>query len=56
MGADDGATLPRSAAGAERFFTARYGLHVLGACGHFVQREQPGAVVDAFRAAVRAKG
>jgi pimeloyl-ACP methyl ester carboxylesterase len=51
MGNDDGATLPQSAAGAEQHFRARYALRVLDDCGHFVQRENPGAVVDAFRAA-----
>jgi pimeloyl-ACP methyl ester carboxylesterase len=56
MGKEDGATLPQSAAGAEQFFDARYTLRVLEDCGHFIQREQPAAVIDAFREAARANG
>jgi pimeloyl-ACP methyl ester carboxylesterase len=52
MGQDDGATLPRSASGTERLFTTRYDVRVLPACGHFIMREQPAAVIAAFRAAV----
>jgi pimeloyl-ACP methyl ester carboxylesterase len=50
MGKNDGATLPHSAAGADRLFSARYALQVLPDCGHFIAREQPGAVFNAVRA------
>jgi pimeloyl-ACP methyl ester carboxylesterase len=53
MGGDDGATLPHSAAGKEHLFTAGYALHVVPNCGHFLQREQPRAVISAARTALR---
>jgi pimeloyl-ACP methyl ester carboxylesterase len=54
MGRDDGATLPQSAAGKERFFRAAYTLQILDDCGHFVQREQPQTVIDAVCSAALA--
>jgi pimeloyl-ACP methyl ester carboxylesterase len=53
MGRDDGATLPASAAGKERFFTASYRLEIIAGSGHFLQREQPEAVLGAARSALR---
>lgn len=46
-GADDGATLPETSAGKERFFLGKYVRRVLPGVGHFIQREQPEAVIDA---------
>jgi pimeloyl-ACP methyl ester carboxylesterase len=45
MGAADGATLPSSAAGKERLFTASYRLAILDDCGHFIPRERAREVV-----------
>lgn len=53
MGQDDGATLPSSAAGREQLFGAEYRVDVLPACGHFLQREKPAAVIAAVRDAMR---
>jgi pimeloyl-ACP methyl ester carboxylesterase len=53
MGRDDGATLPDSAAGKEERFVGGYSLDILPNCGHFLQREQPRAVIAAVRAALR---
>jgi pimeloyl-ACP methyl ester carboxylesterase len=52
MGRDDGATLPNGATGKERLFASSYALHVVPDCGHFVQREQPAAVIAAVREAL----
>jgi pimeloyl-ACP methyl ester carboxylesterase len=52
MGRDDGATLANSAVGKERLFCAAYAVHVLPDCGHFLQREQPAAVIAALRGAL----
>ena len=46
-GEDDGATLPETSAGKERFFAGPYERLVLPGVGHFVQRERPEAVVEA---------
>jgi len=54
MGRDDGATLPSSTAGKEALFTGSYRVEVVGGSGHFVQREQPGVVVERVRAHLRA--
>ena len=54
MGRDDGATLPGSAAGKEHHFVGGYSLDVLPDCGHFLQREQPRAVIAAVRASLLA--
>ncbi|GAC1408203.1 MAG: alpha/beta hydrolase [Candidatus Velthaea sp.] len=49
MGADDGATLPESAAGTERFFRGAYDLRIVPGSGHFVQRERPDFALAALR-------
>ncbi|GAC1585469.1 MAG: alpha/beta hydrolase [Candidatus Velthaea sp.] len=49
MGADDGATLPDSAAGTERFFRGSYDLRIVPGSGHFVQRERPELVSAVLR-------
>lgn len=46
MGADDGATLPRSAEGKEALFTGAYRVEVIRGCGHFLQRERPDVVAE----------
>jgi len=46
-GADDGATLPETSVGKERYFSRSYERQVIPGVGHFVQRERPDAVVDA---------
>jgi len=48
MGEIDGATLPETSEGKERFFTAAYTRRILPGIGHFIQRENPAAVVDAI--------
>lgn len=45
-GSEDGATLPETSAGKERFFTAGYERRLVQA-GHFVQREDPASVLAA---------
>jgi pimeloyl-ACP methyl ester carboxylesterase len=52
-GADDGATLPETSAGKERHFARSYERHLLPGVGHFVQRERPGAVVEAVLGRLR---
>jgi len=49
MGRDDGATLPESLAGKERFFAGPYTANVVEHSGHFLAREQPAAVIAAVR-------
>lgn len=53
MGEADGATLPETSEGKESFFTADYERRVLPDVGHFIQREDPGAVVEAVMERVR---
>jgi len=52
-GANDGATFPETSAGKERHFTGPYDRQVIDGVGHFVQRERPGAVVEAVLARMR---
>jgi pimeloyl-ACP methyl ester carboxylesterase len=54
MGADDGATLPASAAGRESLFAAGYQVRILPGCGHFIPRERPHDVLTAVQAAALA--
>jgi pimeloyl-ACP methyl ester carboxylesterase len=49
-GADDGVSLPEASQGREPHFAAPYARRVLRGVGHFIQREQPRAVVDAVMA------
>jgi pimeloyl-ACP methyl ester carboxylesterase len=49
MGRDDGATLPDSILGKERFFVGPYTVSVVDHSGHFLAREQPAAVTTAVR-------
>ncbi len=49
-GADDGATLPASSEGKERYFPGGYTRRIVPGAGHFIQRERPQAVVDAVPA------
>ena len=49
-GAADGATLPVMSAGKDRFFAKRYLRRVVPDVGHFIQREDPAAVVGAVMA------
>jgi pimeloyl-ACP methyl ester carboxylesterase len=46
QGTEDGATLPETTAGKERFFTGRYDYRLVEA-GHFIQREDPQSVIRA---------
>ena len=46
-GEEDGATLVTASAGQEKDFTGGYRRVLLPGVGHFVQRENPGAVIDA---------
>lgn len=48
-GAEDGATLVENSANKEKHFTDFYERKVLDGIGHFIQRENPQAVVDAVR-------
>jgi pimeloyl-ACP methyl ester carboxylesterase len=52
-GEDDGATLPETSAGKERFFTNTYKRYVLPNVGHFVQRERPDFVIKAILELIR---
>jgi pimeloyl-ACP methyl ester carboxylesterase len=54
-GAEDGATLPESSAGKERFFTAGYRREVLPGKGHFLPREAPEAVAEAALSLINAQ-
>lgn len=45
-GDEDGATLPTASEGKDLYFTAEYQRRVLHGVGHFIQREQPDAVID----------
>lgn len=49
-GADDGATLPETSAGKESLFSGGYERQVIPGVGHFIQREQPEAVIAAVLA------
>ncbi|MBA2691681.1 MAG: alpha/beta hydrolase [Rubrobacter sp.] len=53
MGGADGATLAETSEEKEGFFTKEYERRVLPGIGHFIQREAPGAVVDAVFERVR---
>lgn len=46
-GSEDGATLPKASEGKEQNFKGEYQRRVLRGVGHFIQREQPQAVIDA---------
>ncbi|MGI9046840.1 MAG: alpha/beta fold hydrolase [Burkholderiales bacterium] len=48
VGAEDGATLTQASEGKERYFSGSYQRRVLRGVGHFIQREQPKAVVEAI--------
>lgn len=48
MGAEDGATLPETAQGKERFFTGGYRVEVVAGAGHFIQRERAERVIEAI--------
>lgn len=54
-GAEDGATLVENSAGKEQHFTDYYERIALDGIGHFIQREQPEAVIDAVRKLNEAK-
>jgi pimeloyl-ACP methyl ester carboxylesterase len=54
LGADDGATLPSSAAGKERLFRGPYRVETIAGSGHFLQREQPALVAERVVAHLRA--
>lgn len=46
-GSEDGATLAAASEGKKQNFTGEYQRRVLRGVGHFIQREQPQAVIDA---------
>jgi len=46
LGADDGATLPASAEGRERYFEGPYRCRIVPGAGHFVPRERPDVVAE----------
>jgi len=46
QGTEDGANLPETSAGKDRFFTAGY-RYLLVKAGHFIQREEPRSVIAA---------
>lgn len=45
-GREDGATIPETSEGKDRYFTAGYDRRVLEGVGHFIPRERPKAVAD----------
>jgi pimeloyl-ACP methyl ester carboxylesterase len=47
-GAEDAVSPPRRSAGHMAFFPAGTARHIVAGAGHFMPREQPGAVVDAL--------
>ncbi len=55
VGAEDGATLPAASEGKEQYFSGDYQRRVLRGVGHFIQREQPQAVIDAVLKLTRGK-
>lgn len=55
VGAEDGATLPAASEGKEQYFSGEYQRRVLRGVGHFIQREQPQAVIDAVLKLTRGK-
>lgn len=48
QGDQDGASLPESSLNKEKFFGSHYERRVVAGAGHFIQRENPGAVVQAI--------
>jgi pimeloyl-ACP methyl ester carboxylesterase len=49
VGAEDGAALPQTSEGKEKHFAGGYKRQVLRGVGHFIQRENPDAVVKAVQ-------
>jgi pimeloyl-ACP methyl ester carboxylesterase len=49
VGAEDGAALPQTSEGKEKHFAGEYKRQVLRGVGHFIQRENPEAVIKAVQ-------
>jgi pimeloyl-ACP methyl ester carboxylesterase len=52
-GAEDGVSPPRRSEGHMALFPAGTARHIVAGAGHFLPREQPGAVVDALLTLLR---
>jgi pimeloyl-ACP methyl ester carboxylesterase len=55
VGAEDGAALAKSSEGKEEHFAGEYKRQVLRGVGHFIQRENPEAVIKAVREIAKLK-